>query len=138
MAPLRPDADSSVKPVLVVEDDPHLRKLMRTLLEYEGLTVVDAEDGLAGLQAALECSPSCIVTDTMMPNMDGITMLRELRARKVEAPALVVSAAFNIPVGDERRQLGISRVIRKPFSFDDLIKTVKNEIAIEAKGSHSP
>jgi len=130
MAPLRQVADSSVKPVLVVEDDPHVRKLIKTLLEYEGMAVVVAEDGVAGAQAALDCSPSCIVTDTMMPRMDGITMLRELREKGVTAPALVVSAAFNIPVGEERKQLGISRVIRKPFSFDDLIKTVKNEIAV--------
>lgn len=130
MVPLRPVADSSVKPVLVVEDDPHVRKLIRTLLEYEGITVVEAEDGVAGMQAALDCSPACIVTDTMMPRMDGITMLRELRAKGVHAPALVVSAAFNIPIGEERQRLGISQVIRKPFSFDVLIKSVKNEIAV--------
>src|SRR5438093_9331513 len=65
--------------VLVVEDEPSIRQMVRRVLEKEGWTVKEAENGKAGLQAVAESKPSDIVLDLMMPVMNGFYFVRELR-----------------------------------------------------------
>ncbi len=124
MAAYRCPSHAPMKTILLVEDDNHIRLLIRTLLEREGLRVVEAGDGLKGLSAALATPPHCIVTDTMMPHMDGLSMLSRIRAHEIKAPAILVSAAFDLPSGDALAELGISKVVRKPFSLAALINSV--------------
>ena len=111
--------------VLIVEDDAHIRRVLRTLLQSEGLEVYEAADGLQGLSEALERSPRCIVTDTMMPHMDGITMLEHLRERGLDIPVILISAAHELPDAKRREALGIVALFPKPFDFDALLGAVR-------------
>ena len=111
--------------VLVVEDDPNLRKVMTLVLAREGYVAEGAEDGRRGLELALAKEWDCILTDTMMPRLDGPEMMRRISEGKRSAPpAILVSAAAAIPGPEELAQLGIQRVVTKPFSFDSLLRVV--------------
>ncbi len=114
-----------MKRVLIVEDDAHLRRMFRALLENEGFEVREAEDGSEGLASVLREAPDCIITDTMMPRMDGLAMLRHLAAARPLIPAILVSAAFNLPEDRQLKELGVVKVFGKPFPFDRLVEAVR-------------
>jgi CheY-like chemotaxis protein len=114
-----------MKTVLVVEDDAHVRRILRTLLEGEGYRVVEAENGLQGLSAAAADPPDCLLTDTMMPHLDGMALLRQLRAGGRTVPTLVVSAAATLPPLQELKEYGVVGIIAKPFDFDALLEAVR-------------
>ena len=70
------------RPVLVVDDDVAVRELVRRMLEQEGYTVVEAENGRAALERLRDGAPGVILLDLMMPEMDGFEFLTELRAQR--------------------------------------------------------
>jgi len=114
-----------MKTVLLVEDDPHLLRVYRTLLESEGFRVLEAADGEAGAALAAEARPDCIVADTMMPRLDGIAMLERLAAEGHGAPTVMVSAVHRMPEMSVLSKLGVVRVFGKPFAFDEFLDAVK-------------
>src|SRR5690349_14728826 len=78
-------------PILVVDDDPKIVALVRTYLEREGFPVVTATDGKAALRACADSMPRLIVLDIMLPELDGLALMRILRERS-EVPIILVSA----------------------------------------------
>src|SRR5438874_9480785 len=73
------DAEVRAAPILVVDDDPKIVTLVRTYLEREGLSVVTAGDGRAALTAVGESKPRLIILDIMLPELDGLALMRILR-----------------------------------------------------------
>src|SRR5207245_351315 len=73
------DAEVRAAPILVVDDDPKIVTLVRTYLEREGFSVVTAGDGRAALAAVGESKPRLIVLDIMLPELDGLALMRILR-----------------------------------------------------------
>jgi two-component system, OmpR family, alkaline phosphatase synthesis response regulator PhoP len=71
--------------ILIVDDDEDIRAYLEVTLELAGFEVVQAVDGETGLQAAFECEPALIVLDVMMPGLDGLEVLRRLRATRAPA-----------------------------------------------------
>ena len=122
-----------MKRVLIVEDDDHLRRVLRTLMEAEGFEVEEAADGLAGLEAAGASPPDCILTDTLMPRLDGLDMLARLAKEGGGAPAILVSAVHQLPPREALVRLGVREVFGKPFAFDALVEAVRR--VIEGAGS---
>jgi len=115
-----------VTTVLVVEDDDHLRRLLKILLAAQGYTVEEAADGEAGLRKALSVGAACIVSDAMMPKMNGIEMLSRLREhRPGSPPAIFVTAVAQMPTVEEQAAAGIVEVVAKPFDFDQVIAVVR-------------
>jgi DNA-binding response OmpR family regulator len=111
-------------PILVVDDDPKIVALVRTYLERERYPVVTAADGREALAAIEELMPRLVVLDLMIPEIDGIAVIR--RARELgDVPILVLSARSS--VGD--RILGLSEgaddYLPKPFSPAELVVRVK-------------
>src|SRR4051794_40621990 len=111
-------------PILVVDDDPKILALVRTYLERERYPVVTAADGRAALDAIERLSPRLVVLDLMIPEIDGMGVIR--RARELgDVPILVLSARGS--VGD--RILGLSEgaddYLPKPFSPAELVVRVR-------------
>ena len=111
-------------PILVVDDDPKIVRLVRTYLERERYVVITAMDGRSALRAIEESSPRLVVLDLMIPEIDGLTVIR--RARELgDVPILVLSARG--AVGD--RILGLSEgaddYLPKPFSPAELVVRVR-------------
>ena len=111
--------------ILLVEDDVHTRRVLKAVLESEGFEVAEAEDGLSGVAAVEACNPACILTDNMMPRLDGLGMLAELKTRGSTTPAIMVSAAHELPPVEELRALGVVETVSKPFAFDHLVRVVR-------------
>jgi len=111
--------------VLVVEDDVSILTGVSMNLRFEGYEVLQAQDGERGLEMAVAESPDLIVLDIMMPRINGYEVLRELRARGVRTPVLVLSAK-----GLERDKvlgldLGADDYVVKPFGVAELMARVK-------------
>jgi DNA-binding response OmpR family regulator len=111
-------------PILVVDDDPKIVTLVRTYLERERYRVVTAADGLAAVRAIDEAGPRLIVLDLMLPELDGLAVIRAARARG-ETPILVLSARGSTA----DRILGLSEgaddYLPKPFSPAELVARVR-------------
>jgi PAS domain S-box-containing protein len=121
--------------VLVVEDDPATRAVLRRSLEKEGWRVTEAENGRVGLERVAADRPALVLLDLMMPEMDGFEFLDGLRSDlTTPAPAVVVITAKELTDLDrERLNGGVSRVLRKGAqSREDLVAEVKSLVATHA------
>jgi len=103
--------------ILIVEDDNDLRSFIRTILEDE-YQVFEAEDGQIGMKMAQKHCPDFIVSDIMMPNMDGVELLQALRREKTTChiPVVLLTAKTTIETKLEGLQYGADDYITKPFS----------------------
>jgi CheY-like chemotaxis protein len=110
--------------VLVIDDEPDVRWLIRMSLERAGHEVIDAEDGLRGVALAQRQRPAIIVLDLMMPVMDGYAVLAELaRDPRTSAVPVIVLSARAIPDEAERAVgAGARRFLEKPFDPDLLAR----------------
>jgi DNA-binding response OmpR family regulator len=111
-------------PILVVDDDPKIVALVRTYLERERYRVVTAGDGRAALRAIEEHSPRLVVLDLMLPEVDGMAVIRQTRAMG-DIPILVLSARGS--TGDRIQGLseGADDYLPKPFSPAELVARVR-------------
>jgi DNA-binding response OmpR family regulator len=117
----------------VVEDDPDFRELARDVLERAGWTVDVADDGIAALGRIRRVIPDVIVLDLMMPNLDGVEVLKLLRSTEVGSRIPVV-VATGARMDDSVRSLA-SAVLVKPFDIAELLRVVTSLVAVGAHGS---
>jgi CheY-like chemotaxis protein len=112
--------------LLVIDDEPSLRWVLRHNLEQLGYEVILAEDGLRGVAMAQKQHPDAIVLDLMMPIMDGYGVLAELGkdARTADVPVLVLSAMSLSGVQERCEQAGAAHFMTKPFELDDLADAI--------------
>ncbi|MFN5599231.1 MAG: response regulator transcription factor [Gemmatimonas sp.] len=119
--------------VLVVDDEPHIGRIIRTRLEQDGIAVHVAEQGQDAL-AILAATPSIalIVLDLMLPTMSGIDILRTLRSdqRWQALPCIILTAAGQDGQLREVEALGVSEIMTKPFSPRHLLARVRTFVAI--------
>jgi hypothetical protein len=117
--------------VLVVEDDPTTRDLLRTSLEREDFAVIEAHDGVAGLEVLASIRPALILLDLMMPKLDGFEFARHVRNHPEwrDIP-IVVMTAKNITPDDRRRLDGlVSRILQKgAYGREELLAEVSSRI----------
>jgi CheY-like chemotaxis protein len=116
---------SRVTKILVVEDDPSLRGMLRLIFELAGYEVVEAGDGEAALDLMRGPQPPDIVTtDLMMPVMNGNEFIRRLRSetRTASIPIVVVSANAAAAEGVQASERGANALVGKPFVPDTLVR----------------
>jgi DNA-binding response OmpR family regulator len=113
--------------VLVVDDEDDIRELCRVNLEFEGFEVIDAPNGLAGLEQAARERPDVIFLDLMMPGMDGWEVLRHLKEDDATADIPVVMLTARTGEEDQMRgwQEGILEYVSKPFNPLSLVEWAK-------------
>ncbi|HJR18927.1 MAG TPA: response regulator [Actinomycetota bacterium] len=116
--------------ILIVEDDPTVQNLLRTIMETEGYDAITAADGLEGLLKAEIRHPSVIILDIMMPNVDGERVLEEMRTRSdlSAVPVLIVTGRADAHDAFDRL-VGARNVITKPFDPDQLTGRVAELLA---------
>jgi CheY-like chemotaxis protein len=117
--------------VLVVEDDPDTRDIIRTTLEKDGWQVDTAENGRVALERVAGALPGLVLLDLMMPEMDGLTFLEEFRRLPhARAVPVVVLTAKDLTSEDRRRLSGyVERVVGKGSRTDSLLKEVRELVA---------
>jgi DNA-binding NarL/FixJ family response regulator len=116
-----------MKTILVIEDEPEMRRNLLTILKLEGFQVSSAENGRTGVRAAKAAKPDLVVCDVMMPELDGYGVLRELRkAPETQATPFIFLTARGEKT-DQRSgmDLGADDYLTKPVAKDDLVKAVR-------------
>ena len=106
--------------ILLIEDDPETTRFVRKGLEEAGHVVDQAGDGRQGLLLALDAEPDVIVVDRMLPGLDGLSIVRSLRAAGRTAPVLVLSALGEVDDRVEGLRAGGDDYLVKPFAFAEL------------------
>ncbi|HVF75809.1 MAG TPA: response regulator [Acidimicrobiales bacterium] len=109
--------------VLVVDDDEMIRRLVRTVLEADDWTVIEARDGAEAFRQLSTSSPSVVVLDVMMPGMDGVEVCRKIDHSTVK---VVMLTARDDPVLEEAcREAGADAFLTKPFSSITLLDLIE-------------
>ncbi len=124
------------KKILIVEDSPETASLMQFILEKDGYKVRIARNGQEGLESAKENAPDLIIMDIMMPQMDGFTLNRTLKASPAteNIPVIVISArGLLYKLFGPEKENRIEGYISKPFAPADLINIVQKHIGSSEK-----
>lgn len=111
-------------PILIVDDDPNLREVVRVALELQHFDVVEAHDGRAGVEAFQKHHPIAIVLDLMMPELDGFEVCRRIRATS-RVPVVFLSSRDDELDRVLGLELGGDDYVTKPFSPRELVARVK-------------
>jgi len=113
--------------ILTVDDSPSLRMATRIALTGAGYTVTEASDGVEGLAKSSAEKFDMIITDLNMPNMDGLTMIREIRKLPVQAgtPIIFLTTESDDAMKQQAKAAGATGWLVKPFVPDQLIKIAK-------------
>ena len=122
------------KTILIVEDERPLRQAMRDKLQRSDFTVLEAENGKEGLETAVREKPDLILLDLMMPILDGMSMLKELRAKNAWGKTAKVIILTNLSGGDVERIRDVaeltplSYLVKSDLKIADVLKTVQDSI----------
>ncbi|KQP46215.1 hypothetical protein ASF44_24830 [Pseudorhodoferax sp. Leaf274] len=124
-------APPSGRHILVAEDDPEIRANLQRLLRLEGFRVTAVADGRAALAALHAQAPDLLLTDAMMPELDGESLLRLLRAdpRHAQLPVLLLTARADTEDHARALQAGASAVVTKPFQRAVLLDSIRRLLA---------
>ena len=110
--------------ILIVDDEPQLRRVMRTGLSARGFDVREAVDGVLALETFEEWQPDLVITDLSMPEMDGITLCRQLRSKSY-VPIIVLSVKWEEPFKVEALDAGADDYVIKPFGMEELLARIR-------------
>lgn len=111
--------------ILVVEDDPKIASFVVKGLKEAGYAVDHAADGQAGLHLALTEPYDAAVIDLMLPKLDGLSLIEELRRQKVTVPVIILSAKRSVDDRVKGLQSGSDDYLTKPFSFSELLARIQ-------------
>jgi two-component system OmpR family response regulator len=117
--------DGSPVRVLVVDDEPALTELLSMALRYEGWQVRTAADGLSAVRIAREQRPDAVVLDVMLPDIDGLEVLRRLRAQLDDVPVLFLTARDAVEDRIAGLTAGGDDYVTKPFSLEEVIARLR-------------
>ena len=120
--------------ILVVDDEPGIRELMREILEEEGYEVRMAENGVSARHALEDKIPDLVLLDIWMPDVDGVTLLKEWKTQgRLTMPVVMMSGHGTVHTAVEATRLGAFDYLEKPIAYKQLLETVKK--ALDAKPS---
>ena len=119
--------------IMVVEDDIQFRQMLLDMLQQDGHRVASAGDGVEAMTALAAARPDLIITDILMPGMDGVELIMELSRQDNATPMIAMSggrraitAEFNL---DSAALLGVKSTLAKPFSRADLRAAIEQALA---------
>lgn len=117
--------------ILVIEDDPDLRRILTLQLDKLGYRTVEAENGRVGFERARESTPDLVLLDLMMPELDGFQVLKRLKSLDAltEIPVLILTASHD----DHHRRKSVSHMangfMTKPYTIDQLRTEIERFVA---------
>ncbi len=128
---------SEIGPILVVEDVDHVRDLLVLTLRFQGYEVIAAADGEEALQRVAQYRPALVITDILMPRLDGYALAYRLRTdpQTQHIPIIFVSATYVTPEDKAfALSLGAARFIEKPIDTEEFLLTVAEVLAAQRQG----
>ena len=120
------------KTIMLVEDNPHNRKIFSAMLEHSGFSVVEAEEGNQAIETARRTKPALILMDLSIPGLDGWEVTRRLKADAETRHILIVALTAHAMRGDEERalQAGCDGYLSKPISPKKVVEEVKRYLKL--------
>ena len=118
--------------ILIVDDDAAMRDYLRDELEHEGFRVLTAEGGRAGVERVKQGGVDLVVSDVKMPELDGLDLLREVRAVEPSPYVITITAFGSIDTAIRAVKLGAYDYVTKPFEFDQLLLTIEKALGERA------
>ena len=121
--------DSQSKRILIVDDDAEIVEAVRYALEAQGYQVLVARDGNQGLAMTEREDPDLVILDMMMPKRSGFLVLEKLRrTREIPIRVIMITANEGTRHKAYAEHLGVDDYIRKPFTMDRLVNSVRNQL----------
>jgi two-component system nitrogen regulation response regulator GlnG len=117
------------KKILVIEDDQSMRWVLEKSLSREGYNVTSTPDGRSGIEAAFEVDPDLVILDILMPDIDGLTVLRKLKESHPQLPVLIITAQNIMTHAVEAMRRGAYDYLPKPFDISVLLERVDRGLA---------
>ena len=112
--------------VLIIDDEPAIRRALKEILEFEACVVFEAENGKVGLELAKTSSFDLIFCDIKMPLMDGIEVLQAFRKEEIEAPVIMISGHGTVETAVQAIKKGAFDFIEKPLDLNRILVTLRN------------
>jgi DNA-binding response OmpR family regulator len=137
-APSRPHASHPDRPVvLVVDDDAAVREMLRLVLDEE-YAVLDAANGRTALALVLAQRVDLVLLDILMPDVDGLEILQELKALAPDLPVIMTTAVKTVRTTVAAMKLGASDYVTKPFHREELLAAMRRALEPRASGLRAP
>jgi len=114
-----------MKRILIIEDEIGISNFLSQGLEEEGFDITVANNGITGLELALNRKPNLILIDWMLPKLSGIEVCKKIREKNKEVPIIFLTARDTIQETIDGLKAGANDYIKKPFSFDELLERIK-------------
>lgn len=121
--------------ILLIEDSSYMRSVIRSLLNSDGYEILEAENGVKGLQMIHERSPDCLILDLIIPDMDGLKVLKALNDQGSKIPVIVVTADIQESVRKQCLELGAKAFVNKPPKKEELRNIVRDILAIKQEAT---
>jgi len=120
------------KKVLIVEDDPNFVSILKQKFDQEGFSVVVAQDGKAGFNSFKTENPDIVVSDMLLPLMQGLDMAKEIRKLNSEAPVIFLTNVKDEAHLDDLKKIKhTDYLIKSDVRLDDIVKLVKKRLNIK-------
>jgi CheY-like chemotaxis protein len=117
-----------MRTILIVDDDDKIRKVLRRMLEKEGINVIEAGNGDAGVTLFREKAPDAVVIDIIMPEKDGLTAIRDIMALNHDARVIAMSGGLVLTPDvylEEARRAGADDILSKPIDRDQFLTAIR-------------
>lgn len=120
-----------MKKILIIDDEPGIRTVLRDILSDEGYQVLVAEDGFEGLRILKEQVVNLVILDVWLPNMGGMDVLKKIRQEYVGLEVILISGHANIDLAVKAVKLGAYDFLEKPLSLDKVVTLIHNALKLE-------
>lgn len=133
--------ENQTGPLLVVEDNTDILNLLNTTLSFKGYRVVTARNGNEALDALAKERPAVIITDILMPQMDGFSLVHRLRLNPDtrDIPVVFLSATYVTPEDKSFAvTLGVIQFVEKPVNFEEFLPALDKLVAMDFKSTQMP
>lgn len=127
--------------VLIIDDEPGMRAIMRRALEHAGHAVVAASNGAEGLKRISEAPIDIVVTDLLMPELDGIELIFNLRKTRPNLRVIAISGGGQLPPDGYLKiaqRGGARRILIKPFELRELLIAIEEELKPDPNPANHP
>lgn len=114
--------------ILIIDDSALSRKILRGILEPQGYNIVEASDGITGIEKYFLEKPDMVMLDLTMEGMHGLEVLKKIRQMDANAKIVVATADIQGATRAEVKKEGAIAFINKPFTADNVIKTIKDAL----------
>ena len=117
--------------ILIIDDEPGIRTVLRDVLEDEGYTVLAVEDGIQGLTELASTEVDLVFLDVWLPHMGGMDVLKRIKEQHPDLEVIMISGHANISLAVQATKMGAFDFLEKPLSLDRTMTVVRNALAME-------